>query len=1112
MADRGPRLLSLDGGGVRGLSSLLILKQLMEAVNQEAPPKPCDYFDLIGGTSTGGLIAIMLGRLELSVDECIAAYTSLWNGVFQKKRHRMSITGQLQGRFDSDQLEMAIKKIVTERGLDKDAPLQAPKETKSKIFVCATSKETGEVVRLRSYRTHRGRSRDITIWEAGRATSAATSFFKHVVIGSYEQTFVDGALGANNPVRELWSEAQDLWPSQRLEDTVQCLVSIGTGMPSTAPFKDDIFNIGKSLVKLAIETEKTAEAFIRDKKTLRQQGRYYRFNVSRGLKNIGLEDTKQTNVIVSATDMYLETEEVSSKIQECAAMLRQGTHIKVTEPKNIDIAREDKEYLDVCERELHTQASDDRFHQVQRFSASEWFFEHESFLEWDGSATAEKKSSALLTIKGNPGTGKSVLMKEAVLASTSIESTITIYHFFGNFAQGMELSPSRNSVSEFLRSILGQLIAKVPDKPWDVIRSWGKELQAKRDAGLWSNDRLKAAIKRIILENRPARGSRVRIFVDAINDCSNQAQVASSSHETEGTLDVLQFLSELPAAAASSGIDCAVCVSRQYLPMYGAREPVAKVIDIQKHSKAQVEQYIKQQLSSLNDKDLEFRLFGLLRQHTANGFLWATVVTQQILERSLSAKVKELEHLASEVPRSLETLYQKGLSATKVSKDSQVLQLFQLVLGALRPLAAEEARHALAFVTTLQYESMQEWEKSTEGILPGSRFENFLQRESGGLIEIAAHERPDAVFELPDTKKDPNDIRQLRFIHSSAISFLRGETGLGQQHAHLRTGLDEHCHLLLFKICIHVLDFCRLRGKDDVKFLDYACEYWLRHAQKCGELVNSLEKLPTFMLSCKTKKTGRLIEEQIKLLHTSQAKESIVLEGQDTMLVLLSTMGCTSLLRRHLQTCSTCQKAIKAEDEESDAYRVALTNAIIGRWNDTASYLLELNPQGDINSLFDDTTLLYDACYFASLTTDPLDKAQRMEVVRFLLNRGADPSVASLRGYEYPLHVAIALGNEDLIEELLSTKSATAEKLLKMARIHKGWSALHFAVESQRRPRERLSVLQTLLKVAPRGVGLLETLDKDGNTPLALAEKVSGVNGEDLVEAFEDFALEEEVE
>jgi len=54
--DRGLRLLALDGGGVRGLSALAILKELMLKVDPNSPPKPCDYFDLIGGTSTGGSV------------------------------------------------------------------------------------------------------------------------------------------------------------------------------------------------------------------------------------------------------------------------------------------------------------------------------------------------------------------------------------------------------------------------------------------------------------------------------------------------------------------------------------------------------------------------------------------------------------------------------------------------------------------------------------------------------------------------------------------------------------------------------------------------------------------------------------------------------------------------------------------------------------------------------------------------------------------------------------------------------------------------------------------------------------------------------------------------
>ena len=54
----------------------------------DAPPKPCEYFDMIGRINTGGLIAIMLGRLEMSVDECIDVYVSLFDRVFRKKKKK----------------------------------------------------------------------------------------------------------------------------------------------------------------------------------------------------------------------------------------------------------------------------------------------------------------------------------------------------------------------------------------------------------------------------------------------------------------------------------------------------------------------------------------------------------------------------------------------------------------------------------------------------------------------------------------------------------------------------------------------------------------------------------------------------------------------------------------------------------------------------------------------------------------------------------------------------------------------------------------------------------------------------------------------------------------
>lgn len=317
------RLLALDGGGVRGLSALMILEQLMVAVDPDAPPKPCDYFDMIGGTSTGGLIAVMLGRLRMSVADCIAAYLSLSKRVFckYKSRHRVTIKGKAQGRFDSEELARAVREVVAQQGLAEDALLKDEPDATCKVFVCATSKETSETVCLTSYRTPRGNNdllNSAKIWEACRATSAATSFFDPIAIGRYGEEFVDGATGANNPVREVWDQAQLVWGPEPLERRVKCLVSIGTGVPSLKPFKDDVLHIGETLVAIAIETEQTAERFRRERQLLDSTGQYYRFNVVRGLEEIGLEEAAKVKEMAAATRRYIVSQEVHKQMQACA--------------------------------------------------------------------------------------------------------------------------------------------------------------------------------------------------------------------------------------------------------------------------------------------------------------------------------------------------------------------------------------------------------------------------------------------------------------------------------------------------------------------------------------------------------------------------------------------------------------------------------------------------------------------------------------------------------------------------------------------------------------------------------------------------------------------------
>jgi hypothetical protein len=133
---------------------------------------------------------------------------------------------------------------------------------------------------------------------------------------------VGGALGANNPVAELWDQAQLIWGSEQLDGRVKCLVSIGTGVPSLKPFPDDVLHIGEALVAIATETEQTAERFRRDKAYLDSSSRYFRFNVVRGLEDLGLEEATKAKDIAAATRRYVASQETYKQMHACVGNLR----------------------------------------------------------------------------------------------------------------------------------------------------------------------------------------------------------------------------------------------------------------------------------------------------------------------------------------------------------------------------------------------------------------------------------------------------------------------------------------------------------------------------------------------------------------------------------------------------------------------------------------------------------------------------------------------------------------------------------------------------------------------------------------------------------------------
>jgi hypothetical protein len=122
-------ILTLDGGGIRGYSSLLILQQLMGEVaecerrlqKEEGPVPgstrqdfdeddllPCHYFDYMYGTSTGGLISVMLARLRMTVPQCLEIYRRVGQELFGHRRTSIP----LATKYHHKPLERAVKDIV----------------------------------------------------------------------------------------------------------------------------------------------------------------------------------------------------------------------------------------------------------------------------------------------------------------------------------------------------------------------------------------------------------------------------------------------------------------------------------------------------------------------------------------------------------------------------------------------------------------------------------------------------------------------------------------------------------------------------------------------------------------------------------------------------------------------------------------------------------------------------------------------------------------------------------------------------------------------------------------------------------------------------------------
>lgn len=199
------KILSIDGGGIKGVFPASFLATIEDTIKGRVS----DHFDLIVGTSTGGIIALGLG-LGLSSKEILEFYQKYGSSIFNGNQIMRWLRHWGLAKYDNQNLKKALEDIFGERKLG---------ESTNRLVIPSFNLDSGEV---RVFKTAHNERLQLDykakVVEVALGTSAAPTFFPtHTTTNGIP--LIDGGIWANNPVGLSVVEAIGVlgWPRERLK-------------------------------------------------------------------------------------------------------------------------------------------------------------------------------------------------------------------------------------------------------------------------------------------------------------------------------------------------------------------------------------------------------------------------------------------------------------------------------------------------------------------------------------------------------------------------------------------------------------------------------------------------------------------------------------------------------------------------------------------------------------------------------------------------------------------------------------------------------------------------------------------------------------------------------
>ncbi|KAF2231160.1 hypothetical protein EV356DRAFT_519023 [Viridothelium virens] len=391
-----------------------------------------------------------------------------------------------------------------------------------------------------------------------------------------------------------------------------------------------------------------------------------------------------------------------------------------------------------------------------------WLLENSKYVDWLDT-TKYNEHHGFLWMKGKPGTGKSTLMKFALLNTRKTMKDRILISFFFN-ARGESLE---RSTTGLYRSLLLQLLERFP-KLRNVFYFAGIESVSISASFQWSLETLKILIE---LAVQGLGENSALCFIDALDEC-----------EEYQVRDMISFFEYIGDLTVSAGVRLQVCFSSRHYPHITMRGGLDLVIEGQEGHNQDIANYLNSELK-IGHSQIAHEIRREVQDKASNVFMWVVLVVRILNEEHDGGRIHALRRTLQEIPGDLHKLFLDILTRDSKNKNELILCI-QWVLFATTPLTPEQLYFAI--LSGIEPEILSIWDSKE---ITQSTIRRFILNCSKGLAELTVSKVP-----------------KVQFIHESIKDFLVKDNGLKSIWPGIENNFQGQSHERLRHCCINYMN------------------------------------------------------------------------------------------------------------------------------------------------------------------------------------------------------------------------------------------------------------------------------------------------------------------